>query len=99
MKQVKIPKLKPEEKEEIIKNYFQKKEGDKRIATILNNVINAIMLAFLAVCNVIVAGVFFMVALKTKSSFAALMSVSAICTSIVISYAYVQAAKENHKRR
>ena len=99
MKQVKIPKLKPEEKEEIIKNYFQKKEGDKRIAETIQAVINAIMLAFLAVCNVIVAGVFFMVALKTKSSFAALMSISAICTSVVISYAYVQTAKENHKRR
>ena len=99
MKKVKIPKLKPEEKELIIKNYFLKKDGEKRITEVLNNAINIIMLAFLAVCNVIVAGIFFVVTLKTGSSFAAIMTISAICTSIMISYNYVNVANYRTKKR
>jgi hypothetical protein len=98
MKTTKIPKLKPEEKEMIIRNHFQKLEGEKKITEVLTKVVNRLMLAFLAVCNVIAGGIFFVVALKTKSSFFFLMAVSAIITSIMVSFGYINSEKKTKKR-
>lgn len=99
MKKVKIPKLKPEEKEQIIENYFRKKEGDKKVAETIQTVLSTCTLAFLAVFNIIVAGVFFLVAVKTKSGFATVMVISSVCTSVLISNFYVQFAKQTKKKR
>ena len=99
MKRIKIPKLKPEEKEEIIKDYFKKKESEKNISESITHIINIMVWAFLAVCNIITAGLFFIVAIKLQNSFVGLLGVSAICTSVLMSYNYIKYTIEKKKRK
>jgi len=102
MRKVKIPKLKAEEKEEIIKEYFRKKEGEIRVAEGITTSINLISLAFLAVGNILTAGLFFLVAAKIQSVFLGVLGISAICTSVLMSYTcvnYVKKGNELAKKR
>jgi len=99
MKKVKIPKLKPEEKEEIIKGYFKKIESKKRSIKVLNSFINSLVMAFLAMCNIIIAGLFFVVTIKTRSSFLEILTISAICTSVMVSHSFITVLNKKIKKR
>lgn len=99
MKTTKVPKLKPEEKEQIIKNHFQKIEGEKRLSKVMTHALTTIALAFLVVTNILAVGVLFIAASITKSSFGFMLSMGVMISAVIMCHSFVEHNIKKNKKR